>query len=327
MSLVFWMALSVIGAHLLDRLFGEPRKWHPLVGYGNYLYWLERRLNLDVLCDNNSPFDASKGHQDRTKRRGIMAWCCATLPIVMIAAAIVELLFQSSFLLYWISSTLTLYVCIGQKSLLQHADWIHRPLVAGDMDQAREKVGWIVSRETSDMDDYQITSATIESVLENGNDAIYGAIFWFLVAGPVGAIVFRMVNTMDAMWGYKNSRFIHFGWCAAKLDDALGYLPARLTAISYALAGNTHLALNCWKQQANHCESPNGGPVMTSGAGALSIEIGGPAVYHGVLKEKQFMGRGRKASGPDIARACQLIQSTTHIWLVTMSLIVGLLSI
>ncbi len=324
---MLWMVLSVVAACLLDRILGEPKKWHPLVGYGNYLYWLEKRLNPDSERDNTCQFDTSKAHQANTKRRGITAWCLAVVPIVAATGAVLELLFYGSFIVYWIICTLVLYVCIGQKSLLEHASWIHRPLVAGDMEQAREKVGWIVSRETSEMDEYQITSATIESVLENGNDAIYGAIFWFMVAGPIGAIVFRMANTMDAMWGYKNSRFIHFGWCAAKLDDALGYLPARLTAISYALAGNTHLALNCWKQQAKHCESPNGGPVMTSGAGALSIAIGGPAVYHGVLKQKQIMGRGSKGTGQDIARACHLVQRSTRIWLVTMSLIACLISI
>ena len=97
----------------------------------------------------------------------------------------------------------------------------------GDLDEAREKTGWIVSRETDDLPKDQVIRATIESVLENGNDAVFGAVFWFIVAGAPGVVLFRLANTLDAMWGYKNDKYIFFGRTAAYLDDALNWIPAR----------------------------------------------------------------------------------------------------
>jgi len=100
----------------------------------------------------------------------------------------------------------------------------------------------MVSRDSAAI---EAVPATVESVLENGNDGVFGALFWFFIAGGAGALAFRLANTMDAMWGYKTPRYYYFGWAAARLDDVLDYIPARLTAIIYALLGHTRLALQC----------------------------------------------------------------------------------
>jgi adenosylcobinamide-phosphate synthase len=292
------LAVCLVLALIADWFLGEPRRFHPLVGFGTFATKIEKWLNTNA----------------SSRKKGLLAWLLAVLPFLLVTFYLAHVTASLSPWLAMAFNSALLYLCIGHQSLIQHANWIYEPLSNGDIAAAREKVAWIVSRDTASMDNYQISSATIESVLENGNDAIFGTLFWFLLLGAPGAILFRLANTLDAMWGYKNPRFFHFGFAAARLDDALGFIPARLTALSYAMLGNTRNALQCWRAQAKHCKSPNGGPVMTSGAGALEITIGGPAIYHGQLQDKRFMGSGEKATAQDIAKACSLVSRTCVLW-------------
>ncbi len=131
--------------------------------------------------------------------------------------------------------------------------------------------------------------------------------------------MFRMANTLDAMWGYRTTRLRQFGCTAARLDDALNYLPARLTALSYVLLApgleGKRRAWRCWRAQAPAWSSPNAGPVMSSGAGALGVQLGGDAIYDGEVEHRPPLGAGLPATGADIRRAWQLVVRTTTIWL------------
>lgn len=179
---------------------------------------------------------------------------------------------------------------------------------------ARQRVGYIVSRQTDRMTAIDVRRAAIESVLENGADAVFAPLFWFVLLGPFGALLYRLTNTLDAMWGYKNQRYRYFGWAAARFDDGLNWLPARLTALSYALLGNTRQAIQAWRWHAPLLESPNAGPVMTAGAGALNLSLGGPATYHGQLKDKPWFGGAKQPGDQDILRAIRLIYQTLAFW-------------
>ena len=294
------VALSALVGVGLDAWLGEPRRWHPLVGFGHLAQRIEQRLN-------------SGGRGWRS--HGVSGWCLAVLPPVLL----VWLLSLSS--LGWLIDILVLYFALGLKSLAQHALPVAQALRLGDLDEARRRVGYLVSRRTSELDACGVARAATESVLENGADAVFASLFWFAVLGAPGVLLHRLSNTLDAMWGYRNERFERFGWAAAKIDDVLNYVPARLVALTYALLGRTATALRCWQRQAPQWDSPNAGPVMAAGAGALQVQLGGAAIYHGVEELRPQLGEGAPAQARDIERALNLVYLGVLLWLV--GLVIG----
>ena len=215
-----------------------------------------------------------------------------------------------------------LTLCLGHRSLFDHARPILHAMQQGDIKHARTLTSRIVSR---DKDHIDVNKATIESVLENGNDAVFGTLFWFVIGGAAGAVAYRLVNTLDAMWGYRTPRFFYFGKTAARLDDVLNFVPARLTALSYALLGNTRKALSCWHQQAPLWDSPNAGPVMASGAGALDVQLGGAACYHGEWHQRPMLGTSNIAEANDIVRALRLVSNSVLLWLSVIGIVTGII--
>ena len=294
------VALSALAGVGLDAWLGEPRRWHPLVGFGHLAQRIEQRLN-------------SGGRGWRS--HGVSGWCLAVLPPVLL----VWLLSLSS--LGWLVDILVLYFALGLKSLAQHALPVAQALRLGNLDEARRRVGYLVSRRTSELDACGVARAGTESVLENGADAVFASLFWFAVLGAPGVLLHRLSNTLDAMWGYRNERFERFGWAAAKIDDVLNYVPARLVALTYALLGRTATALRCWQRQAPQWDSPNAGPVMAAGAGALQVQLGGSAIYHGVEEQRPQLGEGAPAQARDIERALNLVYLGVLLWLV--GLVIG----
>lgn len=289
----FLLPLAALAAVLLDRLLGEPRRFHPLVGFGTLAGWLEKRLNR------------------RTIAGGALAWLLAVGPWVALAAALRPL---APFAV----DVALLYFALGAQSLCEHAEAIARPLAAGDLAEARRRVGWIVSRDTSALDAAGVARAGVESVLENGNDAAFGALFWFALLGGPGALLFRLANTLDAMWGYRTERLNLFGRVAARADDLLNWPAARLTALTYALLGRTRTALACWRTQAPAWDSPNAGPVMAAGAGSLGVALGGAAIYHGQREERPPLGAGAPPTAADLGRAVALVRRGLWLWLAAL---------
>lgn len=292
------LTYTIILAVLLDQWLGEPKKYHPLVFFGRWADCIERLLRRPTYTAT------------QLKYCGVLALFVLVVPLT----ATVYLLAQ------WgafkpIMGVVILYFCIAAKSLKQHANAVFLALDANDLVLARQKLALIVSRQTQQMNADEVRRATIESVLENGSDAVFAPLFWFIVAGPAGVILYRLSNTLDAMWGYKHQSYLHFGWAAARFDDLLNSVPARLVAISYALLGHRALAFKCCRQHAHLLSSPNAGLVMAAGAGALNLQLGGPAWYHDQRQHKIFFGGSKVPRNPDIQRANGLITRTVLLWI------------
>ncbi len=293
----WWLAVSALG---IDCALGEPRRWHPLVGFGNWARALEQWLRVPIESI------ATSG-----RLRGVLAASLAVLPPVVLCTLLCRVPFLGPLL-----SVAVLYTVVGNRSLCDHARAVREALDRDDLTAARRRVALMVSRDTGDMSATRVAGAGAESVLENGNDALFGALFWFFIGGAPAALLFRLVNTLDAMWGYRTPRYLHFGWAAARSDDLLNLIPARLTAATYAVCGHLRTALRCWRVQGIRWESPNAGPVMAAGAGALGVRLGGGAFYHGAWRERPALGEGSEPVAADIARAVRLVQRALLMWII-----------
>lgn len=284
---------------LLDAVLGEPRRFHALVGFGRLASALERRLYAP------------------SRRAGVLAEVLLVAPPVALAG---WLRLQGTAMQIGVD-VLLLYFALGHRSLHEHARPVARALARGDRNAAQALAARMVSRDPAAIDP---APAATESVLENGNDGVFGALFWFCVAGGPGALLYRLANTLDAMWGYRNSHYEKFGGAAARFDDVLNWPSARLTALTYALLGRTRDALACWRAQAPAWDSPNAGPVMAAGAGALGLRLGGPARYEGRWHERPPLGMGRAADAHSIEDALRLVRHGVVLWILVIVLASGL---
>ncbi|WP_239537952.1 adenosylcobinamide-phosphate synthase CbiB [Dyella mobilis] len=289
------MALAMLAAVLMDAWLGEPRRAHPLVGFGRVASGIEQRVYAD------------------RRVAGVLAWSLAVLPAIALLWGI-----QRAMPVWasWCVGAAVLYLTLGWRSLGEHVRPVAAALAKGDLDAARAAVSRVVSRDTAALNDVQVSAAATESVLENGNDAVFGALFWFALLGAPGALLYRLANTLDATWGYRTARYERFGWAAARIDDVLNFLPARLTALTYALLGHFDTAWRCWRTQAPQWDSPNAGPVMAAGAGALRVRLGGPAPYHGRWEARPELGEGELPSAASISRALHLVSKGVLMWLI-----------
>lgn len=258
-------------ALLLDAVLGEPRwLWrrlpHPVVAVGRMITWGDQTFN--------------QGRMRRLKG----ALFIATLSFLAIfLGRLIELL-----PLGWLWSILGAAILLAQKSLSQHILAVADAL-RGSVDQGRETVAKIVGRETGAMDEPAIARAAIESAAENLSDGVVAPALWFLVGGLPGIIFYKVINTADSMIGHRTPRYREFGWAAARLDDVLNWLPARVTALLCAL---THPGHGGWRRvwsDAGHHRSPNAGWPEAAMAGILGVALSGPRAYHGNITTDPFL--------------------------------------
>lgn len=303
MPFVLQSSIIILSALILDRLLGEVKRYHPLVLFGRYVMACEACFYPK---SNSRPWVGTF--------RGILAWATA----VLVPLSLVYSVYLVS--PYWIQvllCILVLYFAIGARSLAEHGLAVYEPLKLGELIVARKQLSMIVSRDTQNLNEAQISSATVETMTENTHDAIIAPIFWFLVLGLPGVVLFRLVNTLDAMWGYRNTRYEYFGKFSARVDDVLGWPSARLTVMLFVLVSFLKGRIQGCQQiytWARSWYSPNAGPVMAAGAFALNVRLGGPAPYHGALKSRPWLGdiKAKLPKADHIKRAIGLMYQSTY---------------
>lgn len=226
----------------------------------------------------------------------------------------------SPFLGCFVEAVLT-YFLLALKSLKTESMKVYERLENGTLDEARRAVSMIVGRDTENLSDEQVSKAAVETVAENASDGVVAPMFFLALGGPVLGFFYKCVNTMDSMIGYKNERFIDFGRAAAKLDDFLNFFPSRFCALlmvfSCFFLGKDFDAKNAWKiflrDRFNH-ESPNSAQTESACAGALRVQLAGPAFYEGRLEKKPFLGDSlRKIGHDDIKKANRLLYSAAFL--------------
>lgn len=297
----FKLTLILIFALLLDHILGEPKKYHQLVGFGNLANKVEKWLNNPA--KQNSSFSITNA------MLGTLAWCLLVLPFSYLSYVLLPLLPNSVQL---IVETLFLYLALGLNSLHLHAMQVFKPLSQGDLTTARHYTGYLVSRDTHDLMANDMSRATVESMLENGHDAVIASIVYYLIGGIPLVILHRLANTLDAMWGYKNSRFNSFGFFAARADDLLGLLSGKICTLLYAMQLPFLSALKNAYQQGNQYKSHNGGWVMAAGATVMNRALGGNASYHGKTVTSPTLGVALSTNSTitteDIPRSINLVR-------------------
>lgn len=307
-------ALYICLASILDLIFGDP-EWfpHPVRAIGKIISSLDNNLH-----------GYSGKWVERTK--GAIT-VFVTLGITFISAYFLMTTLQKvNTLLEGLVWIYLGYVCISIKDLQNRAEDICKELEKQNIEEARKKLSKIVGRDTKDLSRDKIITATVESVAENTNDGIIAPLFYLVLGGPVFAITYKAINTLDSMLGYKNEKYIHFGWFSARLDDIANYVPARICGIlmsisSFITGKNFRDSLKILIRDGKNHPSPNSGISEAAMAGALGIKLSGPSFYQGKLIVKPYIGEGRREIN------CKLINDALRISLITsfLGIILGVI--
>lgn len=298
--------LALCAGVCADALAGDPRCLpHPVVYIGKLIVWLEQRLRRAA----DSPA--------RQAAAGAALVCVVCSLSFWGAWAVVWLAERLGPWAGWAVQAFVCFQLIAARGLYDAGRAICRPLAAGDLPGARAALSMIVGRDTDSLSLDAVVRAAVESVAENTSDGVVAPLFWFALAGAPGAMLYKAINTMDSMLGYKNEKYLYFGRVAARLDDAANFVPARLTALLLVLgaafigADAGGAVRTCWRDHALHT-SPNAGWPEAAAAGALGLRLGGPSSYGGVVVDKPYIGQALRAPEPaDIMRACRLLCAAT----------------
>lgn len=288
----------------LDIVLGEPpAKAHPVCWMGKTVDLAEKASSL-------------LGDQPAVRRlAGAVTAAGLSVGVYIGAQKALELLPGR---LRYVGEVGLLYTTLALRSLGDAANKVDSGL-SEDLTTGREMVSHIVSRDTENLNESAIIRAVIESVAENTNDGVAAPLFYGLIGGAPLALTYKMINTLDSMIGYRNKRFRDFGWAAARMDDAAGFIPARLTALATILAskitgGDARGAVSAWGRDARWHRSPNAGVCESVFAGALRVQLGGPGSYDGANIDMPVMGAGlRMPQRADIEKAVNLLYAVTAV--------------
>lgn len=307
-----YVIIAAVLGFLLDLIFGDPRwLYHPVRLIGKLITVFEKLLR--------AAFPKTKAGE---RTAGVFLVILVTGIFTAASAVILFWLYR----LHWAAGlaveTFWCYQLLAVKSLKTESVKVQRAVESGDIEKSRYAVSMIVGRDTKDLDFAGVTKAAVETVAESASDGIIAPLFFMLIGGACGGFFYKSVNTMDSMVGYKNDKYRWFGTFAAKLDDVLNFIPARLSGLIMVLA--SYLAgfdgRNAWrifKRDRKKHASPNSAHTEAVMAGALGLQLAGDAWYFGVLHKKQYLGDPlRPIEAEDVTRANRLVLVTAVLALI-----------
>lgn len=291
---------------ILDMIFGDPQGFpHPVRLMGGLISELEKRL-LDM--ENRNP--------DRELKNGKLLAAAVLLSVSAVSSAVFIAAYFAHPILGACAEAFMTYQILAAKGLKSESMKVFDRLERDDLSGARKEVSMIVGRDTDNLDAEGVTKAAVETVAENTSDGVVAPMLYCAVGGPVLGLMYKAVNTMDSMIGYKNDKYLYFGRAAAKMDDAANFLPARISAVFMlfsAFIGGFDFknALRIYKRDRLKHSSPNSAHTEAVCAGALGVRLAGDAVYFGKTVKKPFIGEAlRKIEPKDIRRANRLMYFT-----------------
>lgn len=309
--------LLMLGGFILDGIFADPA-WlvHPVVIMGKAITALEKFLRKRL---PNTPEGERLGGR-------ILAMA---LPVgtLLITGGVCWLFYRISPILGFAIELLWCAQALAAKGLAQESTNVYRELVKGDLPASRRAVSRIVGRDTAELTSEGVTKAAVETVAENASDGVIAPLFYMMLGGAPLALVYKAINTMDSMVGYKNEKYLNFGRAAAKLDDAANYLPSRIAALlwiaSAALTDNdAKSAWRIWRRDRRKHASPNSAQTESACAGALNVQLAGPATYFGKYCDKPTIGDAVRAIEPgDILRANKMMYTASLLGLAAAVLV------
>jgi adenosylcobinamide-phosphate synthase len=277
---------------LADAALGDPRRWHPVAGFGRYALALERRTY-------------------RPSRARGLAFTAAAVAAPVAAGLAAERVAARSRVAGTALTAAATWAALGGTSLAREGAGMATALERGDVEAARSRLGHLCARDPATLDADGLARATVESLAENTSDAVVAPLVWAAVAGVPGILGYRAVNTLDAMVGYRSPRYQRFGWSAARLDDVVNLVPARLTglltvACAGLVGGSPRRAWRALRRDGARHPSPNAGRCEAAAAGALGVRLGGTNVYGGHTEHRPELGDGPRPRVADVRRAVRL---------------------
>ena len=300
---------------ILDLIIGDPHNFpHPIRAIGNLIAKLEKRLLGDVSgkSDRNPSLEKTRGT--------LLLSLVVTITVALTAAVTIGAYALHPYVGIGVEAVLICYI-LAAKSLYKESMAVTKELDKGDLDKARYALSMIVGRDTAPLDSEEVAKAAVETVAENTSDGVIAPLIYSALGGPILGMLYKAVNTMDSMIGYKNEKYENFGRFAAKADDFFNFIPARLSAI-FMMVGTFILSLfdktyspraavRIWRRDRLNHKSPNSAQTESVCAGALGLLLGGDHLYKGVMVHKPTIGdETRKTEPADIRRANSLMFAT-----------------